>query len=69
MGRSIRTERYRYTQWIRTSNGQTAARELYDHVDDPAENVNIASTSVGAAAVRQLQVKLHAGWQAALPPD
>ena len=38
MGRSIRTERWRFTEW----NGGTAGIELYDHEHDPHEFHNLA---------------------------
>ncbi len=38
MGRSIRTERWRYSVW---QNGQ-GAEELYDHNADPYELKNLA---------------------------
>jgi iduronate 2-sulfatase len=41
MGYSIRTPRYRYTEWRQAGNGKPAARELYDHDTDPAESVNL----------------------------
>lgn len=37
MGRSIRTERWRYSDW----NGGSAGRELYDHLNDPGEFDNL----------------------------
>ena len=37
-GYSIRTARYRYTEW----NGGKAGEELYDHQKDPHENKNLA---------------------------
>ncbi|MEI7923863.1 MAG: sulfatase [Planctomycetota bacterium] len=39
MGRSVRTEQFRYTEW---DNGK-AGVELYDHQSDPGENSNLAS--------------------------
>ena len=38
MGRSVRTERWRFTEW----NGGEAGRELYDHSSDPGEFHNLA---------------------------
>ena len=61
---SMRTERYRYTEW------GTAGRhgvELYDYYTDPDETVNIASLSENAELVKNLSEQLRAGWQAALP--
>lgn len=68
MGRSIRTDRYRYVEWIRPT-GEIAARELYDHADDPGESINIANRTEHAATARQLHDQLHAGWRAARPPQ
>jgi iduronate 2-sulfatase len=42
--------------------------ELYDHVNDPAENVNLAVEPEYADLVRELTEKLKGGWRAALPP-
>ncbi|MEM1069162.1 MAG: sulfatase, partial [Planctomycetota bacterium] len=40
MGYSIRTDRYRYTEWRDFETGETQATELYDHDLDPEETVN-----------------------------
>ena len=40
-GRSVRTERWRYTEWDRGKQGT----ELYDHNSDPGEYYNLASDS------------------------
>ena len=63
-GVSIRTERYRYTEW-----GQNGVHgvELYDYGADPDETINIASLSENAELVVRLSEQLRAGWQAALP--
>lgn len=50
-GRSVRTERWRYTEW---DNGN-AGTELYDHRNDPDEFVNLAHEKKYAAQVKQLQ--------------
>jgi iduronate 2-sulfatase len=55
MGYSMRSERYRYTEWKDVKNGNVLARELYDHQIDPSENVNAASLPVYAAAIKELE--------------
>ena len=63
-GNSIRTERYRYTEW---GNNGSRGVELYDYDADPDETVNIADLPENAELVTYLSEQLHAGWQAALP--
>lgn len=41
MGYSVRTNRYRYTEWRNYQTGKVVARELYDHQQDGAETRNI----------------------------
>ena len=41
MGYSMRTDRYRYTEWLRWKNRELVARELYDHQRDPQETANV----------------------------
>jgi hypothetical protein len=65
MGHSIRTDRYRYTEWAQTGK-EPVARELYDHKQDPEENSNIANQPTNKPIVTELARKLHAGWKAAL---
>ncbi len=40
-GYSIRTERWRYTEWRNIRTGALEARELYDHANDPRETANV----------------------------
>ncbi len=54
MGRSVRTERWRYTEWDR---GRAGA-ELYDQQADPHEYHNLAGDSKHAAIVAELRKKL-----------
>ena len=63
-GNSIRTDRYRYTEW---GNRGRNGKELYDYHVDPNETVNIASLPENKEIIAHLSKKLHAGWQAALP--
>ncbi|MEX2115117.1 MAG: sulfatase [Pirellulales bacterium] len=62
MGYSMRTVRYRYTEWraagSAADDGHVVARELYDHEDDPAETVNLASQSVHSATIEKLAAQL-----------
>jgi len=45
MGYAMRTERYRYIEWLNAASGKVAERELYDHETDADENENIAAKS------------------------
>ncbi len=67
MGYSMRTERYRYTEW-RMDEKTDHAVELYDHSKDPRETVNVAAAPENHAIVAQMRKTLNAGWRAALPP-
>ena len=55
LGRSIRTERWCYTEW----DGGRYGVELYDHQADPREMKNLAPDSQHAATVAELRAKLH----------
>jgi len=68
MGYSVRTERYRYTEW-RMDKASENAVELYDHASDPRETVNIAAQPESKAIVEQMRETLRSGWRAALPPQ
>ena len=41
MGYSLRTERWRYLQWIDWRTKELMAEELYDHSSDPLELQNL----------------------------
>lgn len=66
MGRSIRTGRWRYTEW-KDGKGADAGTELYDEQDDPKENVNVAGEDKHKTLIVELAAQLHAGWSAARP--
>ncbi|UCD30336.1 MAG: sulfatase [Planctomycetota bacterium] len=66
MGYSMKTDRYRYTEWAEKGK-EPVGIELYDHQNDPDENVNIANRPENKELVAKLSKMLHAGWQAALP--
>jgi uncharacterized sulfatase len=54
MGRSIRTERWRYTEW----DGGKRGRQLYDHDADPHERTNLANDPKYAETVKTLKALL-----------
>ncbi|WP_071799426.1 sulfatase [Natronohydrobacter thiooxidans] len=53
-GRSVRTERYRYTEWEEGRSG----RELYDHTNDPMERVNLVDDPSYAEVIELLRAML-----------
>ena len=55
LGRSIRTERWRYTEW----DGGQQGIELYDMSKDPRELNNLAGISELAEVRGRLQALLH----------
>lgn len=57
MGYSMRTDRYRYTEWRDFESNRLLARELYDHSRDPGETFNVAVQN--PTAIRQLQKQMN----------
>jgi uncharacterized sulfatase len=57
MGRSVRTERWRYTEW---GDGKRGV-ELYDHEKDPREFTNLANDPKHASTVAELKALLQKG--------
>ena len=57
-GHSVRTERWRYTEW----DGGEKGVELYDHVSDPHEYANLAADPRHAATVAELKALVKANW-------
>lgn len=60
MGYSIRTKRYRYTEWRDYQSAIVKARELYDHLPDPAETNNVVNVARYKKTVAQLGKQLQA---------
>lgn len=56
-GRSVRTERWRYTEW----EGGKKGRELYDHKRDPGETRNLVDDRRFAGTVAKLRAMLPVG--------
>ena len=67
MGRAMRTRRYRFIEWRDRIDGSLVATELYDHQNDPQENINVAQDPSLSELVQKLSSDLAAGWKAALP--
>jgi len=65
MGRSIRTERYRYTEWGEGTHGF----ELYDHQADPLEfhNLAIEPDNRAVEVIERLRPLLHAKASGVVP--
>ena len=57
-GHSVRTERYRYTEWDHGKQGV----QLYDYSTDPQELKNLANDPAHAKTVAELQKLLRANW-------
>lgn len=64
-GYSLRTPRWRYTEW----NGGEAGRELYDHDADPRELANLAASADHAGVVAELSAQMAAAVKGTFPPD
>jgi len=66
MGRSVRTDRWRYTEWTNAREEKVGV-ELYDERDDPEENVNVVGEAANGAIALEMAVRLRNGWRGALP--
>lgn len=67
MGYTMRTERYRYTEWRWKGTREVIAQELYDYEIDPQESVNHARNQENAELLARLASQLANGWAAAKP--
>ncbi len=67
MGYSIRTDQYRYNEWIEVKSKDILARELYDLKNDPLSKECIVDYPENKELVAKLHEQLKAGWQAAKP--
>ena len=71
MGYTMRTDRYRYTEWAKFIGDPVFApdwsvlygAELYDHKYDPEENINRANYELYTNVRMELSTVLHNGWR------
>ncbi len=56
-GASIRTDRWRYTRW--GENVENGNEELYDHQNDPEENVNLSTDANFQAVLIEMRQKFE----------
>ena len=63
MGYTMRTNRFRYTEWQDRQTGEVLDRELYDHDRDAQENVNAVEKDTYVNAVNELEQLMAQGWQ------
>lgn len=60
MGYSVRTDNFRYTEWLNLQSGSIEAVELYDHPIDPLETKNLSGSAEYAHEIRTLRRTLNA---------
>lgn len=58
LGSSIRTDQYRYTTWVRVSDGEVVGEELYDLSSDPNQVDNIVEKKGMQKLAKQLKTVL-----------
>ncbi|KAG8199679.1 hypothetical protein JTE90_022129 [Oedothorax gibbosus] len=75
MGYSVRTGRFRYTEWLEFNISSykpifsnVVHRELYDHEFDPHELDNKIEAGDYLYVARELSIKIKKGWRHAMPP-
>jgi iduronate 2-sulfatase len=64
-GYSLRTPRWRYTEWDEGNQG----RELYDHDKDPLELTNLAMKPEHAKTVDELSIQIRTAAKSTFPPS
>ncbi|MFB9296260.1 sulfatase [Persicitalea jodogahamensis] len=65
MGYSLRTDRYRFTKWVK-SDGTVVAAELYDLKKDPNSTANVAQKNAYRTLLPKLEAQLAKKRQSAL---
>ena len=68
MGYSMRTSRYRYTEWGALDSPYRTA-ELYDYKGQPIEIENLANLPDAQTLANGLAAMMREGWRGSLPPS
>jgi len=61
-GYSVRTKDFRYTEWRNAKTQTIVAQELYDHRNDPGENINVAESPERKHELQYVQKRLQKQW-------
>lgn len=56
---TVITNTHAYTEWFNQKNGNVTARMLYDHRNDPEENINISELPENKSLIDRLHDTLH----------
>ena len=66
-GQTIRTARYRYTEWTPLDRQRDTLVELYDLTHDPMEYSNLSDKPSQALLISEFSERLARGWKGELP--
>jgi uncharacterized sulfatase len=66
-GHTIRTTRYRYTEWTPLDRQRDTLVELYDLTHDPMEYSNLSDKPSQALLISEFAERLARGWEGELP--
>ena len=67
-GQTIRTARYRYTEWAPLDRRRDTLVELYDLEQDPMEYTNLSDDPNHSHLVSEFSERLAKGWEGERPP-
>jgi hypothetical protein len=62
-GYTVKTPRYCYTEFINPENDKIITGTLYDHQNDPDENVNVYEEKAYKEVVEQMHDILHSAYK------
>lgn len=59
MGYSVTDDRFNYVEWVQLKTGEVLERELYDHLKDPKETINVVAETQYKSIVEELADKVN----------